>query len=458
MPLTLDNLNRIVDSREFEKLVGEIENEFFDAKGRPYQFDAGDYWKRELAKDVTAFANAAGGYIFLGLGTEPATARFGEAVKELRPIPRELIDPDRHHKVISEWVYPEPRGLRVDWLPHGSEGKGIGVSYIPRQDEQSKPFLITKSIEGTKTTEAVIAYAERRRDSTNTLSVIEIHHALRLGLNLEGEILKRIENIESLIEGRFEAAAQAESGKRINENVRERIETALQHDDMRNERTLILVACPTTSGSLKTIFSKSEGSIRRALEQPPALRYSGWDLGTLDQAQFVKGERIRVVSGDRKVIDLYRDGYLVFVGLANRHFLAWSRDNDLQLNPLALIELVVNFARFYSLVLKDLAEPPKEVIFHFEFRNLHTTGGKSFLVPYGIQSINLGAGWGSKEAPEGSCVIERRVSVEGYDPERVAYELIREIYYWFGHEGEVIPYTKVEDGQKKIDVAQIAGL
>jgi len=148
MPLTLEELKLITDARNFEKLVGEVENEFFDAKGRVYHFDAGDYAKRELAKDVTAFANAGGGYIFIGARTVVSTVAFGEEVKELLPLSSELIDPERYYKVVTEWVYPQPNGLRVEWHPFGADGKGLGVLIVPTQEERSKPFLITKTIEG----------------------------------------------------------------------------------------------------------------------------------------------------------------------------------------------------------------------------------------------------------------------------------------------------------------------
>ena len=78
MPLDLTTLARIIADADFDRLVGEVENEWFDCKSQPYQLDAGDYAKRELAKDVTAFANAGGGYILIGFRTEPGAARFGE--------------------------------------------------------------------------------------------------------------------------------------------------------------------------------------------------------------------------------------------------------------------------------------------------------------------------------------------------------------------------------------------
>src|SRR5712692_10246548 len=108
MTKTLQELESIVETKQFDELVEEVENECFDVKGQRYQFDAGDYARRELAKDVTSFANAGGGYIFIGATTKKSSAHPGEEVTELRPFPAGLIDADRHYKILSEWTHPEP--------------------------------------------------------------------------------------------------------------------------------------------------------------------------------------------------------------------------------------------------------------------------------------------------------------------------------------------------------------
>ena len=61
--LTLGDITSIVDNRQLDRLIGEVEGQFFDAKGQPYQFDSGMDARREFAKDGAAFANAGGGYI-----------------------------------------------------------------------------------------------------------------------------------------------------------------------------------------------------------------------------------------------------------------------------------------------------------------------------------------------------------------------------------------------------------
>jgi hypothetical protein len=154
------------------------------------------------------------GYVLIGLATKPAAVRAGEEVAELRQIDRALFDSDQHRKILSKWLYPQPRDLEVKWVQSGKDQeKGIGVIFVPPQSERSKPFLITRTLGDKKSTELLIGYVERRIDATEVRSVMEIHHALRTGLNLERELLGRIENIELLVEKHFSATTETETAE-----------------------------------------------------------------------------------------------------------------------------------------------------------------------------------------------------------------------------------------------------
>lgn len=231
MPLRLSELAKIVADRDFARLVGEVEGQFFDAKGQPYQFDAGNDAKREFAKDVSAFANANGGYIFVGVATKPAARQAGEEVSELRPIDKSKFDPDRHRKLLQEWLHPQPKEIEIDWVDLG-KGKGIGVICVPAQNEPSKPFLIRRTIsDNKKTTEVLIGYAERRADRTEIRTIEELHLALRTGLNLERELLGKIANIELQIERLSGTKIQAETAENRQQRLNERIKRLLEEDN-----------------------------------------------------------------------------------------------------------------------------------------------------------------------------------------------------------------------------------
>ncbi len=69
MPREFKNTAEILEilaSGMFEKLVGTLENEFFDAKAEPSRDLDLDRGKLDLAKDVSSFANWRGGIIVVG--------------------------------------------------------------------------------------------------------------------------------------------------------------------------------------------------------------------------------------------------------------------------------------------------------------------------------------------------------------------------------------------------------
>jgi hypothetical protein len=224
-------------------------------------------------------------------------------------------------------------------------------------------------------------------------------------------------------------------------------------------RSLILAATPMQPGELRTIFSEKAGSIRRSLETPPVLRESGWSFQTNAQAKFVRGELIRV-EGYRSAVDLYRDGTLIFGGHINSDFLAWSDKGGLDIHPLALVEIVVNFTRFYGLVLGDFSALPERIVFTIEVRNLHLAGEKNRL-PRGPVGQDFTWKFYAKflEAPSNSWrSSEIQIASNSFDPDQIAYWLLRELYVWFGHDEEAIPYLKGEAERRAVDSDQIAGI
>jgi hypothetical protein len=225
VPFTLTDLKQVIDSRDFNRFVGEVEGQLFDAKGQPYCFESGADAKREFAKDVAAFANARGGGILIGMHTKTGPLHNGEEIDRIRPIPGADFDPDQYRKILAEWLYPQPTDVEILLAPFGPDAaKGVGVIFIPAQDDRAKPFLIKRMIgENNKTSELMIGYVERRIDGTEVRTIAEIHHALKIGLSFEREILGRIANLESLVEQHFSAEMAAESLQQREETLTKRI-------------------------------------------------------------------------------------------------------------------------------------------------------------------------------------------------------------------------------------------
>lgn len=231
-----------------------------------------------------------------------------------------------------------------------------------------------------------------------------------------------------------------------------------------NKRTITLIAYPKEkSGDLKSLFSNEEGSIKRKLENPPLnagqIRYGGWDLRTLDRGKIIEGQFVRFQNNDRKIIDLYNDGTLIFTGLADERFLAHASQDGLRINSIALIELVYNFISFYRDVINDLTVKPGYISVEFRFFNMHLDNKKSYLVEGPIDAmfhIN------KYEALDNNYTLETPIDFKVEDFElgkigEIAYKVIEKIYLWFGVPLDTgnIPYIKIENSVASIDVEQI---
>ena len=64
-----------------------------------------------------------------------------EILDELRPVPRALIDLDRHRKLIRERVIPPPRGVRVEWIDCGHDDWVLIID-VPVQPPACPPYAV----------------------------------------------------------------------------------------------------------------------------------------------------------------------------------------------------------------------------------------------------------------------------------------------------------------------------
>jgi len=221
-------------------------------------------------------------------------------------------------------------------------------------------------------------------------------------------------------------------------------------------RRMILSAVPLPPSELKTLFQSGEGSIRRLLERPPTVRASGWDLETGGDAQTVRGQLVRVSSGDRKTLELYRDGTLLFVCRADDWFLAWASPRGRQrINPLALVEVTLSFMNFYHHVLGDLIQQPKEIQVRVDFRDLHAGGQKTSLVPHALGTFAQVLEMEVHEAPDNDLTLAKKFSAKDFEPAVAAYTIVREIYLWFGIDDDKIPYVNRDSSTPMVDIDSI---
>jgi hypothetical protein len=142
MAFSREEMEQIVATGDFDKLKGEPETPWFDAKSQLYVVST-PAGKRDLAKDVAAFANAGGGTILIGLRTEKSSAHFGDVVTEVVLVDQALVNVQQYHDILNAWLYPACDGITIEWIESSTTpGRGLAAIRVPRQADSAKPFLI----------------------------------------------------------------------------------------------------------------------------------------------------------------------------------------------------------------------------------------------------------------------------------------------------------------------------
>jgi hypothetical protein len=177
-PLRAATAAELLRTGHHHVLIGQPETDWLDVKGRLYELD--EVGSFHLARDVTAFANADGGVIAIGLGT--SRARGQDIIQRSRPVALAGFNTAKHHAVIRTWIYPRPLGVRFDIaIDETDPEKGIVVIEIPEQPPALKPFFVRRAqIAGRVRTEH-LALPIRVGDVTSNWDLAELHSLIVAG-------------------------------------------------------------------------------------------------------------------------------------------------------------------------------------------------------------------------------------------------------------------------------------
>lgn len=203
-------------SRDFAMLIGRVEDDVFEAKGpQPYDFSKPQS-QYELAKDVSAFANADGGWIIIGLRHRKVADRAVDAIDALDLLAASGFYPNELKGRIQTSVRPDIVGLDVRWVENaGTPGMGVGIIHVPKQDVDRKPFLIYRVIEsGEKLDHIVFGCAQRVGDASNPLSFEHIQQRMRNGMTSGAQRITRMESQLDRIQEAVQSLRQPPEGSR----------------------------------------------------------------------------------------------------------------------------------------------------------------------------------------------------------------------------------------------------
>ncbi|MFZ1977622.1 MAG: ATP-binding protein [Bacteroidota bacterium] len=437
--MTYAEIKNEIDAANFDVLIGLIEDEHFEAKSGKYDF-SNDSGKLELAKDVSSFANRSGGIIVIGAKTSDNPAFFGRRVDALSLTTCDLINESDYHNVIKTWIYPRPDNIQIAWVPSTQDSqRGLFYILIPNQLENLRPFLITKDVDpatNRKRKEILFGCVERLSHASDPLDIRALHSMLSLGR--QDRWKEQLENRLASIEAKIISFPVEDRQTHLYETVVSRVTEALKASDLSGHRIYSLSISPLQTTDVQSLLNSNEGSIVKLMESPPILRRDGWGLSTTDRAMLIRGELRRAKTHERTVLDLYRDGTLIFACRADETFLGFNF-GKLRINPIALVETTYAFFNFYSFVLKYLASLPNTLLVCIQFFHLRDNGAITTLAPSGPYSLLQNIPQFQFQAPSDCHLSQFQIDVATYNPGKAAFYALREIYAWFQIEENYIP-------------------
>jgi hypothetical protein len=466
----LERIAAILASRSFDQLLGLVEGSLLEVKSQPYDLTqpAGRY---ELAKDVVAFANQGGGYLLIGLATARTPGRAEDVVAAVTPISEAAFDSSRCLGIIANHVYPAIRGLTVEWLAQAGAHDGIGVIFVPPQDEEAKPYLIAKVVDDNEYLKMIVAgYAVRVDDANSPLRPDHLHNAFKNGQNPIGQRLARIEEmlaraVAPMPDG--SAASGAGEGARVEERVvdRGRFEARIAEIGQSvpaQDLYYVLAAAVPTGNRVTRFFAEGADGVRGLLRDAGHLRDGGFDL-TIGANAEGHDDYWEAQQGERKALRLYHDGTLLFRAAADDSFLGWARNRDQflrqpRLSPVAIVDVHASFVSFLAELLPRFQEAPSEVLFRLRLSSAVTeTGTRLFLTRHlpgaTWEWVNLPRFVVEKVPPEEELTV---AGAELTDDQRaVALRLVEQFYSMFEAPAEIVPFVAEIDGVRRVDVDAI---
>ena len=221
-----------------------------------------------------------------------------------------------------------------------------------------------------------------------------------------------------------------------------------------------MLVFPLQKIEIPDLFEKRDADVVKMIENPPNLRYAGFDLSTESSSKIINGELRRASITPYKSLEVWRDGTIIFVTDGDEGFLCWGKqrkDNFLRINTIALVESVYLFALFTKEVYGKANLPDCEIQVQLNLKGIPSE--KKYVLPKSApMSIRWYANVNLAEASFSELTVSKLLYWGKTSTEALAYNIVADFYAKFGVEHEYIPYTKEEDGTKVIDPEQIKAL
>ena len=373
---------------------------------------------------------------------------------------RSLIDFERYHSIIRSWIYPPPDGVTIQFFPSSSDSeRGLFAINIPEQSIDQKPFvLLHPNLDNDKRTDLLVGYVQRMRAGTEPTRPQDMQRLLRDGKRHQ-EIDQRLNSLTEEVRRLIEAIAVTSRERAIVEEPSISGAELARRMDLAGKDSGLdlpifgLTAIPIAKVRMESLFGGRNSPVVQALENPPEIRRHGFNLSHGESSRIVTNELRRVTDSAWSVLELWHDGVLIYLSNAASS-LGWSSQRtprmSFVINPLVLCENTLLFIEL-TRILYEHARPKRPRILY----QIHLTGLGVDGKPVGLRNQVQFYG-DTRNAPAADFHAQVESDESEIDSGVIAYQLVAEVFRWFGFNDEAIPFTSRRNtGEMVIDRQQI---
>ena len=422
--ITIGELRQLVEDN-----VAEDSRLDFKQEGYP-QTPSGT---KELLKDITAFANADGGYIILGVEeNEQSCAIAFSNIQDADAKRQSIID-----RCLSRI---EPRLRELDIGLFDIDGNSVLVVRVPESDQ--KPHCVKPDAEHH-------SFWRRYEDGNKLMTTAEIRECF------EGDRVERMlaEIRRELGVVRREHVVARESSQEINEDNLLQLQSDdifLQHMEegflsaIETQSFYRLWACPLPVNRINLRDHRTD--LLELLKNPPHLRPHGWNLiPIVPIRQTLIG--LATETTDYHYLELLWNGHVEFRTSADDDSFHWDQATEKQrtlddLYPYAIVEPASNLVMLTQEICRIVGYSG-QMRFGLGLYNIR---GKVLLpgppesFGYRRERHSIQAGHTSNDFSEHHLRIPPVTTAISDLPGTIAWQLVREVYYRFGYPDEAIPF------------------
>ena len=178
-----ETLSDLLLAGRFDLLIGQHENEWFDAKTDHYIYNRGVEGRIKLARAVAQFCNGEqGGLIVVGVRARGKPGAHGEWVTDLTPVPIDRNTRRQYRAALEQHLFPLPLGLAIDVVDApGKAGQGYVMVSLPPQPEELKPYLVHGAFVAGKSEGSYFTIVRRSGEDGLALHPSQVHNMLVTG-------------------------------------------------------------------------------------------------------------------------------------------------------------------------------------------------------------------------------------------------------------------------------------